>query len=74
MVFGVAWKRARQTYRLYDWKERQMFPLLILSVHYLTYVNSEKLITFPRLINKSARRLLFRKSPSPPMSIFELEC
>lgn len=30
-------------------KKRKIFPLLILSIHYLTYVNSEKLITFPRL-------------------------
>ena len=30
-------------------KKRQIFPLLILSIHCLTYVNSEKLITFPRL-------------------------
>ena len=29
--------------------KRQIFPLLILSIHYLTYANSEKLVTFPRL-------------------------
>ena len=53
-------------------KKRQIFPLLILSIHYLTYVNSEKLVTFPRLSQR--KDYCSEKSPSPPTSIFELEC